>query len=207
MWVFVQSLLIGLAIAAPVGPIGLLVIQRTLQRGVAIGLATGMGAALADTVYGAIGAYGVSGLIQWLQSLRVPLAVGGAAFLLWLAWRSWHASAATQAATVRDGAGSLAALAGTFVLTLSNPATIFSFIAVFGTLGVTAAAPDASTPALMALGVCLGSMLWWLLLCLTLGRMRRLLAARWLQRINRLSAGLLVGFALWPLLSLTVATR
>ncbi len=209
MWIFVQSLLIGLAIAAPVGPIGLLVIQRTLQRGVAIGLATGMGAALADTVYGALGAYGVSGVTQWLQSLRVPLAVGGAAFLLWLAWRSWHASAATQPATVRDGAGLLAALAGTFVLTLSNPATIFSFIAVFGTLGVTATAtaPDASTPALMVLGVCLGSMLWWLLLCLTLGRMRRLLDARWLQRINRLSACLLVGFALWPLLSLTVAAR
>ncbi len=75
--VFAQSLLIGLSIAAPVGPIGLLVIQRTLQRGAVVGLATGLGAAAADALYGAVGAFGVSWIIDALVGARVPLAVGG----------------------------------------------------------------------------------------------------------------------------------
>ena len=95
---FAQSLLIGLSIAAPVGPIGLLVIQRTLQRGALIGLATGLGAAAADALYGAVGAFGVTAVIAVLVGARVPLAIGGGAFLLWLAWRTWHATPATTAA-------------------------------------------------------------------------------------------------------------
>ncbi len=132
---FAQSLLIGLSIAAPVGPIGLLVIQRTLQRGAIVGLVTGLGAAVADALYGAVGAFGVSWVIDALVGARVPLALGGGAFLLWLAWRIWHTPPADSAAQAGGGAGLLSCFAGTFVLTLSNPATIFSFIAVFGTLG------------------------------------------------------------------------
>jgi len=92
MPVFLQALLIGLSIAAPVGPIGLLVIQRTLQRGAVVGLATGLGAAAADGLYGALGAYGVSAVIGALQAARLPLALAGGAFLLWLAWRTWHSA-------------------------------------------------------------------------------------------------------------------
>src|SRR6185369_5470058 len=87
---FLQSLLIGLSIAAPVGPIGLLTIQRTLQLGSAAGLATGLGAAAADAVYGAVGAYGVTTLIRALTAARLPLAIGGGAFLLWMAWSIWR---------------------------------------------------------------------------------------------------------------------
>lgn len=87
-WVlFGQSLLIGLSIAAPVGQIGLLAIQRTLDEGRAAGLATGLGAALADAVYGAIGAFGVTGLIHWLLGVKPWLGLFGGGFLLWLAWR------------------------------------------------------------------------------------------------------------------------
>jgi threonine/homoserine/homoserine lactone efflux protein len=200
---FLQALFIGVAIAAPVGPIGLLVIQRTLQRGVGLGLATGLGAAAADAVYGAIGAFGITGLIRWLQGVRVPLALGGAVFLLWLAWRSWHAPLAERAAEASDARAWLPAFVGTFVLTLSNPATIFSFIAVFGSL---AARGPLGSPWPMVLGVLVGSALWWLLLCLTLGRMRALFDARWQRRINRVSALMLAAFALsfaiGPLLSL-----
>jgi threonine/homoserine/homoserine lactone efflux protein len=95
---FAQSLLIGLSIAAPVGPIGLLVIQRTLQRGALVGLATGLGAAAADALYGAVGAFGVTWVIDALVGARLPLALGGGAFLLWLAWRTWHAPLADQVA-------------------------------------------------------------------------------------------------------------
>lgn len=196
---FLQSLVIGLSIAAPVGPIGLLVIQRTLQRGRFIGLITGLGAAVADAAYGAVGAFGVTRLIDWLQAMRWPLALGGGAFLLWLAWKSWTAPAATEAAKVGDSRDALAAFAGTFVLTLSNPATIFSFIAIFGTLGARTAV---SSPWPMIVGVMIGSALWWLFLSALISHLRERFDPTWQRRVNRASAVLLAGFALWPLLSL-----
>ncbi len=193
---FIQSLWIGLSIAAPVGPIGLLVIQRTLRHGAAIGIATGLGAAVADAAYGAVGAYGVSALIGALQGARVPLALFGGAFLLWLAWRTWHAAAPAEGAHASGGPGLLPSFAGTFVLTLSNPATILSFIAIFGAvLGGAAGAP--ASPALMVLGVLLGSALWWLVLCGAVSRLRSRFDARAQRWVGRTSALMLAGFALW----------
>ena len=191
---FAQSLLIGLSIAAPVGPIGLLVIQRTLQRGAAAGLATGLGAAAADAVYGAVGAFGVTALIGALTTARLPLALLGGAFLLWLAWKTWRSAAPDRAAAVAGGGSLLASFAGTFVLTLSNPATIFSFIAVFGALAGRGAP---ASPGTMIAGVLLGSALWWLLLSAGVARLRSRFDARAQGRVNRASALLLAGFALW----------
>ena len=187
------ALLVGLSIAAPVGPIGLLVIQRTLQRGSAVGLATGLGAA-ADGLYGAIGAFGVNWLMQALQAARVPLALAGGAFLLALAWSCWAAAPATQAARTEGARGLLGSFAGTFMLTLANPATLLSFIAIFGSLGGRA---SGASPGLMILGVLLGSALWWLLLSMTVGRLRTRFDRRWQKRVNRASALLLAGFAIW----------
>lgn len=191
---FAQALLIGLSIAAPVGPIGLLVIQRTLQHGRAVGLATGLGAAAADAVYGAVGAFGVTSLIGALTAARVPLAVFGGAFLLWMAWQTWRAPLADHAATVQGGQGLAASFAGTFVLTLSNPATIFSFIAVFGALAGRGAP---SSPWPMIGGVLVGSALWWLFLSAAVSMLRTRFDARARRIVNRCSAALLAGFALW----------
>lgn len=212
---FVQSLLIGLSIAAPVGPIGLLTIQRTLQRGPAIGLATGLGAAVADALYGAVGAFGVSALIDALTAARVPLAVGGGLFLLWMAWSIVRSPATPQAAPPGDAAPRrggrstppahgrsepagvrplLGSFAGTFVLTLSNPATIVSFVAVFGAM---AGRAEVTSPPLMVAGVLIGSALWWLLLSTVVGRLRERFDARWRRRVNVASALVLTGFALW----------
>jgi threonine/homoserine/homoserine lactone efflux protein len=199
---FAQSLLIGLSIAAPVGPIGLLTIQRTLQSGSAIGLATGLGAAAADAVYGAVGAYGVSAMINALTAARLPLAVGGGLFLLWMAWSILRAPVAQQAAQVSGGSDLIRCFAGTFVLTLSNPATILSFIAVFGVMaGRTAVA----SPSVMIAGVLIGSALWWLLLSTVVGRLRERFDGHWRRRVNVVSALVLAGFALWQFAALVPA--
>lgn len=196
---FVQSLLIGFSIAAPVGPIGLLTIQRTLQLGPGAGLATGLGAAVADAVYGAVGAFGVTALIGAMTAARLPLAVGSAAFLLWLAYTTWRAPVAEQAAKVRGGSDLLRCFAGTFVLTLSNPATILSFIAVFGAL---AGRMVVVSPWTMVLGVWVGSALWWVFLSAVVGKLRERFDVRWRRRVNTVSALLLSGFALWQLAEL-----
>lgn len=197
---FAQSLLIGLSIAAPVGPIGLLTIQRSLREGPRAGLATGLGAAVADALYGALGAYGVSVVIQALAAARLPLALGGALFLLYMAWGLWRAPAAAQSAQPRLAGRSLwRYFGGTVLLTLSNPATIFSFMAVFGALS---ARSSAASPGLVVAGVFVGSALWWLLLSAGVGRLRERFDARWQRRVQRASALALAGFALWQLAGL-----
>ena len=198
--VFFKAALIGLLIAAPVGPIGLLTMQRTLERGLAAGLATGMGAAVADALYGAIGAFGVSWLIHALIEARTPLALGGGAILLVLAWRTWRAPVTDAVAPARDARNLLGLAAGTFLLTLANPATIVSFIAVFGSLG--GSLQTAPSPLWMVAGVLAGSAAWWLLLTALIAHQRHRFTPAWRSRINRGSAGLLAGFALWQWASL-----
>lgn len=194
--VFASALLIGLSIAAPVGPIGLLTIQRSLEHGTRAGLATGLGAAAADALYGAVGAYGVSWLIGALVAARVPLALFGAAFLLWMAWGLVRKQATDRAATVAPVRNDWQCFTTTFVLTLSNPATILSFIAVFGTLAGRSAV---NAPGTMVLGVLLGSALWWLFLSTAVGRLRERFDSRWHRRVNLTSAAFLAGFAIWQL--------
>jgi threonine/homoserine/homoserine lactone efflux protein len=197
--VFLSSLLIGLSIAAPVGPIGLLTIQRSLEHGARAGLATGLGAAAADAVYGAIGAYGVSWLVNALVAARVPLALFGGAFLLWMAWQLVRAPVVARAASTAPAANGWQYFATTFVLTLSNPATIFSFIAIFGAM---AGRAGTGSPALMVFGVLVGSALWWLMLSSAVGRLRERFDAAWRRRVNLLSAAVLGVFAFWQLASL-----
>lgn len=194
--VFVSALLIGLAIAAPVGPIGLLTIQRSLEHGSRAGIATGLGAAAADAVYGGVGAYGVSWLIGALVAARVPLALFGAAFMLWMAWGLVRVQPAARAAVVTPARNDWQYFATTFVLTLSNPATIFSFIAVFGALAGRSAV---DAPGTMVLGVLFGSALWWLFLATAVGHLRDRFDSRWRRRVNLASASVLAGFALWQL--------
>jgi threonine/homoserine/homoserine lactone efflux protein len=199
LWgIFLQAMWIGLAIAAPVGPIGLLVIQRTLDHGRVVGLATGLGAAVADACYGAVGAFGVAVVMNALAAARVPLALFGGALLLWLAWRSWRAVPAERAAEVRAAPGLASSFAATFALTLSNPATILSFIAIFGAMGArqTQMASFAS-PLPLVLGVLLGSALWWLVLSAVVARLRHRLGPEARRWVGRVSALLLAGFALW----------
>jgi threonine/homoserine/homoserine lactone efflux protein len=196
--VLLQAMLVGLAIAAPVGPIGLLVIQRTLNHGTAIGLATGLGAAVADAAYGAVGAFGVAAVIEGLDASRVPLALGGSAFLLWLAWRTWRSvPAAAGAGTVAPGGPKVwTSFGSTVLLTLANPATIVSFIAVFGTL---ANRDVPVSPWTLVAGVLAGSALWWLMLSVVVGRWRSRFDARARRWVNRVSALMLAGFAVWQL--------
>lgn len=193
---FGQSLLIGLSIAAPVGQIGLLAIQRTLDHGRLAGLATGMGAAFADAVYGAIGAFGVSGLIAWLMEVRPWLGLLGGIFLLWMGWQIGTKPVVSSAGRHAPAGTLMRYVTGTFVLTLSNPSTILSFMAVFGALA--GQAPTAS-PWAMVFGVLLGSALWWLILSTSVGCLRRRFQEGWQRAINWCSAVLLAGLGLWQL--------
>jgi threonine/homoserine/homoserine lactone efflux protein len=190
----VRGVVIGFSIAAPVGPIGVLCIRRTLADGRASGLLTGLGAATADAVYGAIAALGLTALTDALVGGQVWIRLIGGAFLLYLGARTFLAKPADRAAVASGRAGLLGAFASTFVLTLTNPMTILSFVAVFAALGLGTTHPDPASAAGLVLGVFVGSALWWLMLSGAVSLFRSRFDEQGLRWVNRLSGAIIAGF-------------
>lgn len=199
---FLQSLLIGFSIAAPVGPIGVLCIRRTLAQGRWVGLVSGLGAATADAIYGVVAAFGLTLLSATLEGQTVWFQLLGGLFLIYLGVRTAIAPAATQPATVQKGRGLLGAYLSTLLLTLTNPLTIASFAAVFAGLGLVNETGDRWMGMILVLGVFLGSALWWVLLSGGIGLFRSRFNLRGLKWVNRISGIVLIGFGLVALASL-----
>jgi threonine/homoserine/homoserine lactone efflux protein len=163
-WAFLgRGAVIGFAIAAPVGPIGVLCIRRTFAEGRAAGLATGLGAATADAFYGAVAAFGLTSISAFLLGYQSWLQLAGGAFLCVLGLKTFLTRPATRG-TALQGRGLAEAYATTVALTLTNPATILSFIAVFAGAGLGQQQHGTGEAGAMVAGVFLGSAAWWLLL-------------------------------------------
>ena len=196
---FLKALLTGLAIAAPLGPIGALCIQRVLKSGFLAGLAGGLGTALADGLYASLAAMGFAAFAALLERISLPLGLLGGGFLIWLAIKGWPRGGQTvEAAKAPTQRGLLPTVATTFALTMANPATVLSFAAIFAGLGL---AETASTGAALAVvaGVFLGSMLWWAFLSGLVAALHHRLPdsfALWTARLSSLMMG---GFGLWSL--------
>ena len=197
-----RGLVIGFSIAAPVGPIGVLCIRRTLAGGRAAGFAAGLGAATADALYGAVAGFGLTVVSTALVGRQGWLRLIGGAFLCWRGARTFLARPAEAAAQAAGGAGLLGAYASTLVLTLTNPMTILSFAAVFAGLGLGAAGGGYGAAAVLVLGVFAGSALWWLALSGAVGLLRHRVTPRGLRWVNRASGTIIAGFGLLALLSL-----
>ena len=200
---FVKGVVIGFSIAAPVGPIGVLCIRRTLASGPAAGLASGLGAAVADAAYGCIAGFGLTFISTFLVNQRVSLQLAGGLFLCWLGVRTFlnvPSEPATAAAAGRQDP--LGAFGSTFVLTLTNPMTILSFVAVFAGLGLADTGGDYLSAAILVAGVFVGSAAWWLLLSGGVGLLRKRFDARGLLWVNRVSGALIAAFGVAALLGL-----
>lgn len=197
-----RGLLMGFAIAAPVGPIGVLCIRRTLAEGWLTGFLTGLGAATADGFYGGVAAFGLTAISGVLVAEQGVIRVVGGLLLCYLGVRTLLAKPALEAASARRGRGLLGAYATTVGLTLTNPATIISFAAVFAGLGLAnAAGSTVAAPGLLTLGVLLGSACWWLLLSGGVNLLRSRLTTGALRWVNRLSGVILLVFGVAALLS------
>jgi len=201
-----RGLLIGFSIAAPVGPIGVLCIRRTLARGWAFGLLSGLGAASADAIYGAVAGFGLTFVSGFLLSQQKWLRLVGGLFLCYLGVRTLLRRPAERAAEA-TGSGLLGAYLSTFLLTLTNPITILSFVAIFAGLGVASSGQDYGSAAILVLGVFCGSACWWLLLSGGVGLLRARVDARAMLWINRLSGLVILGFGVAALSGLAAGSR
>lgn len=196
-----RGLIIGFSIAAPVGPIGVLCIRRTLAEGRASGLVSGLGAATADAIYGCIAGFGLTVISSILVSQQIWLRLIGGAFLCYLGFKTFLARPAEQAASAK-GDGLIGAYASTFFLTLTNPMTILSFAAIFAGLGVTRATGNYVSAGVLVLGVFIGSALWWLILSGGVSVFRTRFNPHGLRWLNRVSGAIITGFGLFALSSL-----
>ncbi|KPQ34434.1 MAG: putative threonine efflux protein [Phormidesmis priestleyi Ana] len=195
LWILLKGVMMGLAIAAPVGPIALLCIRRTLVQGRLIGLATGFGAATADGLYGMVAAFGLTALSDLLVNNTGLLQLIGGLFLCYLGLTTFFtqptlATAVLTAApsdrrAVSRSASLFSAYFSTLFLTLTNPATILSFAAIFAGLGITQTSRLSSVT--LVFGVFTGSVLWWLVLVSGVIYLSSRLTPLRLTRFNRLS--------------------
>ncbi len=193
--------MIGFSIAAPVGPIGVLCIRRTLASGRAAGLASGLGAATADAFYGAIAGFGLTFVSQLLISHQAWLRLVGGGFLCYLGVKTFLSRPATVGAAAREG-GLPGAYGTTFLLTLTNPLTIISFAAIFAGLGLGGASGRYLGATALVGGVFLGSAAWWLALTGAVSVFRARIDGRGLRSVNRISGAIITAFGLLAFLSL-----
>ncbi|TWI45198.1 threonine/homoserine/homoserine lactone efflux protein [Pseudomonas duriflava] len=187
----IKGIVLGLAIAAPVGPIGLLCIQSTLKGGFRNGIITGLGAATADALYALGAMMGLTGLLTIIGKTSY-LQIIGALFLLYVAWKT-RLRKRKPLKAIGLPSNLWRCYFTTFLLTLSNPMTILSFATMFAGLGLTQA--DLGKGLLLVIGVFLGSMLWWICLSSLFALVAQKLDPSWLRRIDLCSALLLFFFA------------
>jgi threonine/homoserine/homoserine lactone efflux protein len=200
---FLRGLLIGFSIAAPVGPIGVLCIRRTLASGIIFGLLSGLGAATADAIYGCIAAFGLTFISEFLLDQQLWLRLIGGMFLGYLGLKTFLSKPKNMPAQP-DNRSLLKAYASTFFLTLTNPLTILSFLAIFAGLGLAGSDGSYLSAAITVLGVFIGSCCWWIILSVGVNAFRGRFTPTGMIWVNRISGLIILGFGIAALYSVII---
>ncbi len=195
-----SGIIIGFSIAAPVGPIGILCIRRTLADGRLHGLVSGLGAATADAVYGCVAAFGLAFVSDLLVQQQIWLRIVGGLFLLFLGAKTIIKKPTEK--TMESKKLALARSYGsTFLLTITNPMTIISFAAIFASLGLGNNVGDYGSAALLVLSVFIGSAAWWLILSGLVSLLKGKITPRVVLWINRISGAIILTFGIIAVIS------
>ena len=200
MTLFAKGLLFGFLLAATVGPMWVLCFRRTVAQGALAGFVSGMGIAVADGLYGAVAAFGLTAISGYLLGQRFWIGLIGGFFLVYLGIKCLTTKPEQIQESNQDRRNLGQAFFSTLGLTLANPPTILAFAAIFAGLGLVT--DDFGTAALVVLGVFLGSASWWLVLAAGAGWLRGRIGPGLIRGINIVSGLGIVGFAAWQLAQL-----
>jgi len=201
---FFKGLVIGISIAAPVGPIGILCVQRTLAAGRFYGFVSGLGAATADAFYGLVAGFGLTFVSDFMVAHQIWIRLVGGAFLIYLGVRSFFSKPSANRGGQPRTPGPGRAFGSTLLLTLANPMTVIAFAAIFAGLGLVSEGANYLCAALLVSGVFLGSALWWLVLSGMAGMLRDKISHSGLRWVNRFAGIVITSFALLVILSVTL---
>jgi len=186
-----KGMLVGIVIAVPAGPVGVLCIRRTLLNGRLVGFISGVGAATADAMFGIIAGFGLTFISDTLLGYQDWLRIAGAAYLLYIGVTALYSDPPTQSVEPKDPDTLVADFISTFALTITNPVTILAFLAIFAGIGFAGEEATLGRAAILVLGVWVGSLLWWLALSFGVGFFFRSFEPRHLAWINRGSGAIL----------------
>lgn len=201
LFYFLKGLVIGFSVAAPVGPIGILCINRTLSKGRLNGFVSGLGAATADALYGCIAAFGLTFITTFLLTQKIWLQLIGGLFLCYLGVQTFRSQPAEHAAAAKGG-GLLRSYTSVLFLTVTNPMTILFFIGVFSGVGISKSVFDVASALTMVAGVFLGSACWWLSLSFAINLTRSKFTNNSLIWVNRISGAVVLTFGIFTLYKL-----
>lgn len=194
--IFLKGFIIGISVAAPVGPIGVLCIQRTLSGGNIHGLVSGLGAASADAIYGFIAAFGLTFISNFLVDQQAWFRIIGGVFLCYLGIRAFMSKPSEESISASKHSH-FGAYGTTFLLTLTNPMTILFFAAIFAGLGMVGKTAHYFSASLMVMGVFMGSGFWWFVLSGSASIFRTKFTPARLAWVNKISGIIILAFGLF----------
>lgn len=194
VYAFLKGIAVGVVIALPVGPVGVLCVRRTLFEGPTFGFVSGLGAATADTVFGVIAGFGLTIVRDFMLHYQDWFGIAGGLFLVYLGGRALRTEDLTEPEPLA-GEAHFGAYASTFALTITNPITILAFAAIFAKVGISQSGLYWEVGALVA-GVFAGSLVWWLGLSFGIAGLRRVFGTVSLTWLNRISGVILAGSGL-----------
>ncbi|WP_319404979.1 LysE family transporter [uncultured Desulfosarcina sp.] len=192
---FIKGLIFGFSIAAPVGPIGILCIRRSLTSGWTAGLLTGMGAATADAIYGCVAGFGLAGITGFVVGQQAWIQLSGGLFLCWLGIRIFLSRTDERLPATTPGNAAMDYLSALF-LTLTNPMTILSFAAVFAGMGLSSVDAGHAAAGWLVAGVFSGSMAWWIILSSASSLFNTRMNTKTMRWINRICGAVITAFGL-----------
>jgi threonine/homoserine/homoserine lactone efflux protein len=206
----IDGMIVGFSASVPLGPIGVLCIQRTLQRGRLSGFVSGLGAAFSDTLYAVIAGFSLSFIVVFIEEQFFWIQIFGAAILILLGVHIFRSNPAKQLRRQRQGKSSyLQDFISTFLLTISNPLAIFLFIAFFAGFGVVDPKSGIVGQLVLIVGVFLGATAWWLILTSIVALFRQKVNLRRLFWINKIAGSaiivlVIIGLVVWLIRTLVV---
>ena len=199
---------IGVAVAVPIGPVNSMCIHRSVRRGFLPGLSAGIGAVFADGVFAAIAAFGITSIADFVEAhLGIVKLIGGCVLLLFGLTVGLRPPPSSAKDEEEDDSrlGMFGAGVAAFVLAITNPATMFGFIGIFGGVGsFTTSHHRYEDAAMLVLGVMSGSLLWWVVLAGGINRFRHRFRESWLRAFNLAAGGLLLLFGVAVLIDAAV---
>lgn len=198
---FIHGIIIGIALAAPVGPIALICVRRALAKGKMHGIISGMGVATADLIYAAVTAFGFALIAEFLLARQWFFRLFGGIALIAVGIRIFL-QVPPEITIQQEQSSYFKDFASMFALAIANPLTILFFTIIIPAFGVVISGDSIISPAIFVAGVFLGEAVWWIFLCGTLGAVRSYLNSTHLHLINRLSGMIIAGFGVVMILSL-----
>lgn len=208
IYLILSGVVMGLIAAVPIGPVNLICIRRSFAFGPLNGFMSGLGAALGDGVFAAVTGFGLTWIAQLIEGYAPVIELIGGAMLVYFGWRTFHAPPMTRCMEERDSDGAtnlVKAMVSTFALTVTNPATLLAFTAMFASLGGLAGGAGSYVDAGFVVGgVVGGSAGWWLVLTTVIGLFHAQINETTMRRINRGSGILVAVFGLVVLVHLVL---